>query len=30
MIALADTLFGPFLDNAFMQRALLAGVLVAV
>jgi ABC-type Mn2+/Zn2+ transport system permease subunit len=25
-----DTLFGPFLDNAFMQRALLAGVLVAV
>jgi ABC-type Mn2+/Zn2+ transport system permease subunit len=30
VIALADTLFGPFLDNAFMQRALLAGVLVAV
>lgn len=30
MVSLADTLFGPFLDNAFMQRALLAGVLVAV
>jgi ABC-type Mn2+/Zn2+ transport system permease subunit len=30
VIALADALFGPFLDNAFMQRALLAGVLVAV
>jgi ABC-type Mn2+/Zn2+ transport system permease subunit len=28
--SLVDTFFGPFIDNAFMQRALLAGVLVAV
>lgn len=28
--SLVDVLFEPFLDNAFMQRALLAGVLVAV
>ena len=27
---LVDTFFKPFLDNSFMQRALLAGVLVAV
>ncbi|MGA1157167.1 MAG: metal ABC transporter permease, partial [Ilumatobacteraceae bacterium] len=25
-----DTLFDPFIDNAFMQRALLAGILVAL
>ena len=30
MGSLVDTFFGPFIDNAFMQRALLAGVLVAV
>lgn len=30
MVSLTDTLFGPFVDNSFMQRALLAGVLVAV